>query len=92
VTAVATFREGATFTCTRRTHNLDTGEYSEPCGAEIVCHGYWWCSFVCPACLAIYKVFSGNDIVAQHGSWFPDPQKVRDNIARNGGQYVPEFS
>lgn len=76
------YRAGNTFSC-----------FKGECDAEIAMHGYFWCSQVCPKCLAIYRASSGVQqvIVPDFSAWFDDKDSVRANIANNGGQYVPTF-
>lgn len=104
--AVAQYRPGETFTCTRRQFDPRLADeqrargeqpegLSDPCGATIVMHGYHWCAQVCPKCLACYNVGYATDMgIYPDCGWF-DAQtavRVRENIARNGGQYIPEFN
>lgn len=66
------------------------------CGAEIVMHGYWWCAQVCPSCLANYYTTRGLGPVCvglDTSGFYPadTAAHVRQTIAANNGQYVPQF-
>lgn len=94
---VARYRVGETFTCVRRPVTEIGAEltFGEPCGAEITIHRFWWCAQVCPVCLANYHVGGGSmmELFLDTAGFYPPDtaRRVRDAIARNGGQYVPEF-
>lgn len=101
---VAIYRPGQTFSCVKRpflsaeTFDPDSGwatMLGEPCGAEIVMHGYHWCAQVCPVCLANYRTGFGADMslyLDTAGYYPPETERlVRASIAENGGQYVPRF-
>jgi hypothetical protein len=93
-TAVTQYRAGETFACIK--HEFDptqpNGVAAEPCGAEIVMHGYHWCAQVCPRCLAIYHDTRG-EIRTDFGAFWDATtrQAIVANIASNGGQYIPTF-
>ena len=106
--AVAQYKPGESFTCTRRQFDprladeqRARGEQPEglsgPCGTTVIMHGYHWCQQVCPSpsCLAVYFVGTGLDmgVYLDHG-WFdaPTAANIRAYIAANGVQYVPEFT
>jgi hypothetical protein len=92
---------GQTFTCFKRPIISVEGEQGPECGAEIVMHGYWWCAQVCPKCLANYFTSRGyhghrtyRTLIGLDTAGFYPPEtaaSVREGIAANGGQYVPQF-
>lgn len=64
------------------------------CGAKVWLHGAHWVAEVCPNCLQTFRWGSGADynIYPDCGYFTPEGQKrIRANIAKNGGRYVPEF-
>ncbi|MBA2951417.1 hypothetical protein [Streptomyces himalayensis] len=86
---------GASFACFKRPIISPDGETGPECGAEIVMHGFWWCAQVCPSCLANYFTSGAS---SQHmgldtAGFYPadTAARVRETIAANGGQYVPQF-
>lgn len=88
------YRAGGTFTCIKRFPADTDGTLGEPCGTEIVMHGYFWCSQICPKCLTSYVTgYGADDRLRDTRGWFDEPTKarIRVNIERNNGQYVPEF-
>jgi hypothetical protein len=95
-TAVAQYRPGETFACTKAQFKPGAANgIGDACGATIRIHGYHWCAQVCPKCLANYWCGSGADygIYPDFGSYYPadTAARVRANIAANGGQYIPTF-
>lgn len=99
---VGTYKAGESFACTKRKilgerFDPEQGwitDLSEPCSTEIAMHKYWWCGQVCPKCLATYHTGYGADerLRPSHGYYPPDTaERIRANIAANGGQYVPTF-
>lgn len=86
---------GETFKCFKRPIISPDGERGPECGAEIVMHGYWWCAQVCPTCLADYHVSGASKqlIGLDTAGFYPadTAKRVRETIAANGGQYVPQF-
>jgi hypothetical protein len=88
---------GETFTCWARAFDpAKPGGVGEPCGATVAMHDFWWCSQTCPTCLAIYHEHhdtTGRSVLELvSGAWWHERDKIRANIARHGGQYVPEFT
>lgn len=93
---VGEYKVGGTFTCTKRRMVDTKGTLGAPCGTEVRMHGAFWAGQICPSpdCLATYHVGCGQDnrLRPSHGWYAADvAQKIRENIASNGGQYVPEF-
>jgi hypothetical protein len=86
---------GESFKCFKRPIISPDGETGPECGAEIVMHGFWWCAQVCPKCLANYFTSGASRSLVgldTAGFYPPDTAKrVREGIAANGGQYVPQF-
>lgn len=86
---------GESFQCFKRPILSPDGERGPECGADVVMHGYWWCAQVCPTCLANYFTAGASKTVIgldTAGFYPPDMAKrVREAIAANGGQYVPQF-
>jgi hypothetical protein len=94
--AVAQYKPGETFTCVKREWlDIAWTQQGEPCGAEIVIHGYHWCAQVCPKCLTNYHIGYGTDmgLYQDFAGFYPadTAARVRAEIAANGGQYVPKF-
>lgn len=90
------YKAGSKFTCFRRpVVSIDGNDVGDPCGTEVVMHGYWWCAQVCPKCLANYWVSGGTTqrIGYDPGAFYPEDtaRAVRQIIADNNGQYVPTF-
>lgn len=89
------YEPGQSFQCFKRPIISPDGETGPECGATIVMHGYWWCAQVCPICLANY--FTGGASRQLMGldtaGFYPaeTAARVRETIAANGGQYVPQF-
>jgi hypothetical protein len=92
---VAKYVPGETFKCTKtKPLNVEYTEFSDPCGAEILIHGWWWCAQVCPVCLQNYHVGGTPMMLFEDvAGYYPDDvaARVRAQIAENGGQYVPRF-
>jgi hypothetical protein len=87
---------GETFRCFKRPMTSVEGDRGPECGAEIVMHGFWWCAQVCPMCLANYfTTRSGGPtlIGLDTAGFYPadTAAAVRETIAANCGQYVPQF-
>ena len=89
------YEPGKAFKCFKRPINSIEGERGQECGAEIVMHGYWWCAQVCPECLANYFLGGTSQrlVGLDTAGFYPadTAQRVRETIAANGGQYVPQF-
>jgi hypothetical protein len=88
----AHYRAGETFRCVKREIDISGNGVGPECGADVLMHGYHWCAQVCPKCLAIYRDNRG-EIVRDFAAFWDGATRLRvvDNIARHGGQYVPEF-
>jgi hypothetical protein len=94
VTAVTRYKPGDTFASTWQLFDPVTGTLGPPCGAEIRMHGYFWCPQICPQCLASYfKGYGADDSIYPSQGWFDADaaRRVKANIDRNNGQYIPEF-
>jgi len=74
------YRPGGSFKCFKRPLISIEGGKGPECGAEVLMHGFWWCAQVCPKCLDTAGFYPSETA-----------QRVRETIAANGGQYVPQF-
>lgn len=86
--------DGGTFTCVARQFDPALpGGVTPPCGATVICHGFWWCAQVCPACLACYFERPGTDRgLYLDAAVFERPDEVRAQIDAAGGRYIPRFA